>query len=237
MKVPPACAPCCSTSAACWSVPPTKRSARPFRVPAVEQDPLAIWEATRRVVGVALRAARLTLSDVAAIGIATQRATTVVWERSSGAPIHPAMSWQVRTAERVAELLSQGVFTNSMASATKLEWVLREYGGRARAAAGALCFGTVDSWLVWQLSGGRIHVTDQLDASVHGAVRLPRRRLDAAVIDRIGVPLRCCRASRRRAIAMVKPMRASAATPCPWPALPAISRRRCWASSASTAAR
>jgi glycerol kinase len=155
----------------------------------MEQDPLAIWEATRRVVGAALRAARLTPADIAAIGIATQRATTVVWERRSGTPLYAAISWQdSRTAERVAELLSQGIFTNSMASATKLEWILHECGGRERAAAGELCFGTIDSWLVWQLSGGRVHVTDHSNASCTGLYDFLGGGWDTAVIDRIGLP-------------------------------------------------
>ena len=89
----------------------------------VEQDPLHLWEATRRVTGDALRRAGLAASAVAAIGITNQRATAIVWERRSGLPVYPAIGWQdVRTAERVSELLSQGIFTNCMASATKLEF-------------------------------------------------------------------------------------------------------------------
>jgi len=152
----------------------------------MEQDPLHIWEATKRVAGDALRSARLAPRDLAAIGIATQRATTVVWERSTGKPIYPAISWQdIRTAERVAELLGQGVFTNTMASATKLEWVLRE---RGRAPAGALCFGTLDSWLVWQLSGGRVHVTDHSNASCTGLYDFLTGGWDATVIGHLGIP-------------------------------------------------
>ena len=85
----------------------------------IEQDPLQIWDATRRVVGETLRRADLTPSALAGIGIANQRATTVVWERRTSRPVYPAISWQdVRTAERVETLLSEGIFANSMASAT-----------------------------------------------------------------------------------------------------------------------
>ena len=157
----------------------------------MEQDPLHIWEATQRVVGDALRAARLTAKDLAAIGVATQRATTVVWERSSGKPIYPAISWQdSRTVERVAELLSQGVFTNSMTSATKLEWILRERGDPGRAAAGELCFGTLDTWLIWQLSGGRLHITDHSNAACTGLYDFLGGGWDAAIVDQIGLPER-----------------------------------------------
>jgi glycerol kinase len=155
----------------------------------MEQDPLHIWEAAQRVVGDALGAARLGPKDLAAIGVATQRASTVVWERASGKPIYPAIGWQdTRTAARVAELLSQGVFTNSMASATKLEWVLRERDTLRRAAAGELCFGTVDSWLVWQLSGGRVHVTDHSNASCTGLYDFLGGGWDAAILGHIGIP-------------------------------------------------
>ena len=155
----------------------------------MEQDPVAIWQATRRVVQAALGAARQTLADVAAVGIASQRATTIVWERQSGTPIYPAISWQdSRTIERVAELLGQGVYTNSMASATKIEWVLRECGAQARAAAGELCFGTIDSWLVWQLSGGRLHLTDHSNASCTGLYDFIAGDWDRAVVERIGIP-------------------------------------------------
>ncbi len=154
----------------------------------MEQDPLALWAATQRVIGAALRAAGRRPSEIAAIGVATQRATTIVWERASGRPIYPAISWQdTRTAGRVAELLEQGVFTNSMASSTKLEWILRAPAARGRNAR-ELCFGTVDSWLVWQLSGGRIHVTDHSNASCTGLYDFPGGGWDAAVLDRIGLP-------------------------------------------------
>ena len=155
----------------------------------MEQDPLHIWEATRRVVGDALDAARLRAGDLAAIGIATQRATTVVWERRSGLPVYPAISWQdTRTAERVAELLDQGVFTNTLASATKLEWVLRQRDGLARGAAGELCFGTIDSWLAWQLSAGAAHVTDHSNAACTGLYDFLTGGWDAGVLGRLGIP-------------------------------------------------
>jgi glycerol kinase len=133
----------------------------------VEMDAEVIWEATRAVCARALQAAGRAPRDVSAIGVCNQRATTVVWDRASGCPVYPAIVWQdIRTAERVPELMAQGIFTNSMASAAKLEWVLRTASeGMQRAAAGHLCFGTIDSWLVWKLTGGAAHVTDYSNAS------------------------------------------------------------------------
>jgi glycerol kinase len=133
----------------------------------VEMDAQTIWDATRTVVAQALQAAARAPRDISAIGVCNQRATTVVWERASGRPIYPAIVWQdIRTADRVPELMAHGIFSNSMASAAKLEWVLRTAsGGMQRAAAGQLCFGTVDSWLVWKLTGGGAHVTDYSNAS------------------------------------------------------------------------
>jgi len=155
----------------------------------VEQDPLHIWAATQRVIGDALRAASAAPRDVAAIGLGVQRATTVVWERASGLPLYSAISWQdSRTAPRVAELLAQGIFTNTLASATKLEWILRERDAMARAVAGELCFGTIDTWLLWQLSGGRVHATDHSNASCTGLYDFLGGGWDPTIIGPMGLP-------------------------------------------------
>ncbi len=133
----------------------------------MEQDPLRLWEQTQSVVGRALAAAELRPGDLAAVGVATQRATVMVWERSTGNPICPAIVWQdSRAAKRAEELSSQGFFVTAQAAATKLEWILGNIdGARRRAEAGELCFGTVDTWLVWKLTGGAAHVTDHSNAS------------------------------------------------------------------------
>lgn len=157
----------------------------------VEQDPLAIWEATRRVIGQALQHAQLKPAQIAAIGVTNQRATTLVWERRGGRPIYPAISWQdSRTIARVNELLNDGIFTNSLASLTKLEWMLKNTeNGFQRAQAGELCFGTIDSWLIWQLSGGRIHVTDPSNASASGMCDYLAGRWDQSILERVQIPL------------------------------------------------
>jgi glycerol kinase len=158
----------------------------------VEQDAQAIWEATRRVVALALQRAHAKPSDVAAIGVTNQRATTLVWERGSGRPVYPAISWQdSRTVERVNQLLNDGIFTNTLASLTKVEWILRQHErGFQRAGAGELCFGTMDTWLVWQLSGGRTHVTDPSNASCTNMCDYLTGRWDHALLGRLELPAR-----------------------------------------------
>lgn len=133
----------------------------------MEQDPQHLWHQTMAVVRRALRETALRADQLAAIGVATQRATVVVWERATGKPICPAIVWQdARAAHRVQELLAQGLFVTAQAAASKLEWILRNIpGAQARAEAGELCFGTVDSWIVWNLTGGAAHVTDHSNAS------------------------------------------------------------------------
>ncbi len=156
----------------------------------VELDPDAIWQATRAVCARALEAARLRASDLTAIGIATQRATTLVWERASGRPVYPAVVWQdVRTASRVPELLAQGIYTNSMASAAKLEWILKTItDGFRRAAAGELCFGTVDTWLLWKLTGGAVHATDYSNASCTSLYDAMNDGWDQQVLAILNIP-------------------------------------------------
>jgi glycerol kinase len=156
----------------------------------VEQDPLQLWQATQRVVAQALRVANVSASALAAVGLTNQRATTLVWDRRSGSPICPAIGWQDnRTAERARELSERGFPLNSMAAATKLEWILRHHDGAvARAAAGELCFGTVDSWLAWRLSDGRVHVTDCSNASCSGLYDFAGS-WDERTADALGIPL------------------------------------------------
>ncbi len=141
----------------------------------VEHDPQAIWD-TQLAVGVeALTSAGVAASDVAAIGIANQRETTVVWERATGRPIHNAIVWQDRRTAAMCDELTRagharivqqktGLVIDAYFSATKLRWILDHVpGARGRAARGELAFGTVDSWLLWNLCAE--HVTDVTNAS------------------------------------------------------------------------
>jgi glycerol kinase len=143
----------------------------------VEHDPIEIWASQRDVARRALAQAQLNGRDVAAVGITNQRETTVVWDRRTGQPIHNAIVWQDRrtagTCDRVKAAGHQdevqrktGLVIDAYFSATKLAWLLDHVpGARARAVAGELAFGTIDSWLAWNLSGGVLHVTDASNAS------------------------------------------------------------------------
>jgi glycerol kinase len=162
----------------------------------VEQDPLAILETVRSVGRQALRRAKAAPRDVAAVGIANQRETTVLWDRRTGAPVHPAIVWQDRrTAARCQELrpdweghvgLRTGLVLDPYFCATKLEWLLARRGLRARAERGELAFGTVDAWLAFRLAGR--HATDPTNASRTLLWDIHRGAWDADLLELFGVP-------------------------------------------------
>ena len=143
----------------------------------VEHDANEIWATQLYTAQEAMKKAGLSPSDVAGIGITNQRETTVVWDRDTGVPIHNAIVWQDRrTSARCDQLKARGggaaikrktgLVVDAYFSGTKLEWILKNVpGARAKAAAGKLAFGTIDTWLVWNLTGGRVHVTDPSNAS------------------------------------------------------------------------
>ena len=143
----------------------------------VEHDANEIWTTQLATAKDAIAKAGLTATDIAAIGITNQRETTVVWDRTTGAPIHHAIVWQDRrTAARCDQLKARGLaatikrktglVVDAYFSGTKLEWILKNVpGARAKAKVGNLAFGTVDSWLIWNLTARRTHVTDPSNAS------------------------------------------------------------------------
>jgi glycerol kinase len=143
----------------------------------VEHDPQEIWESQRGVAGEAMKAAGFSAKDIAAIGITNQRETTVVWDRKTGQPIYNAIVWQDRrTAEFCDQLKSQGheqlvqqktgLVIDAYFSGSKVRWILDNVpGARDRAQKGELAFGTVDTWLLWQMTGGAVHATDPSNAS------------------------------------------------------------------------
>ena len=143
----------------------------------VEHDPEEIWSSTATAAQHALAGAGLTGRDVAAVGITNQRETTVLWERATGAPVHRAIVWQCRRTAPMCDRLRAdgaeplvrertGLVLDAYFSGTKIRWLLDEVpGARTRAERGELAFGTVDSWLVWKLTGGRVHATDATNAS------------------------------------------------------------------------
>ncbi len=143
----------------------------------VEHDPADLVRTAIETMKGAIAGAGITAADIAAIGITNQRETTLVWDRATGEPVHPAIVWQDRrTSAMCAELKAagheamvrerSGLLLDPYFSGTKVAWILDAVdGARARAEAGELCFGTVDSWLIWNLTGGAVHVTDATNAA------------------------------------------------------------------------
>jgi glycerol kinase len=143
----------------------------------VEHDPADLWSTVAATARAVMEKAGVAATAIAAIGITNQRETTLVWDRATGRPIHPAIVWQDRrTADICAALKSAGhepaitartgLLLDPYFSGTKIRWILDHVeGARTRAARGELAFGTVDSWLIWNLTGGRVHATDATNAS------------------------------------------------------------------------
>ncbi len=166
----------------------------------VEHDPLDIWRTQLAVAREAMAQAGASASQLAAIGIANQRETTLLWERSSGRPLHNAIVWQDRrTARSCDELKAEGfdrvilertgLVTDPYFSGTKLHWLLEQVpGARARAERGELAFGTVDSWLIWQLTGGRLHVTDVSNASRTMLYDIHALDWSNVILERLNIP-------------------------------------------------
>ena len=156
----------------------------------VEQDPEEIWTSVLATAEEALADAGVRAAELAAMGITNQRETTVVWERRSGRPVHPAIVWQDRrTASRCAELPADlvrertGLLPDPYFSSTKLEWILAR-SGRPQAE---LAFGTIDSWLAWKLTGGDSHVTDVTNASRTMLLDLATGRWDDELLELFSV--------------------------------------------------
>jgi glycerol kinase len=166
----------------------------------VEHDALEIWATQLKVARQALRRAGLTAKNIAAIGITNQRETTLVWDRATGKPVGNAIVWQDRRtapacdrlkARGLAPLIRRktGLVVDAYFSATKLQWILnRTPGARKRAQAGELAFGTVDSWLVWNLTRGRRHVTDASNASRTMLFNIHTGAWDDDLLRLFGVP-------------------------------------------------
>ncbi len=167
----------------------------------VEHEPEDIWNTTVRTCRGALSKACVDASALTSIGITNQRETTVVWDRESGRPVHRAIVWQDRrTAERCAQLKADGqeesvtsktgLLFDPYFSATKLAWILNNVDGVKRAAeVGRLCFGTIDSYLLWRLTGGAVHATDATNASRTMLYNIHRGDWDQDLIKLFDVPL------------------------------------------------
>jgi glycerol kinase len=166
----------------------------------VEHDPMEIWASQSGVMAEALAKAGIAASDLAALGITNQRETTILWERASGRPLANAIVWQDRRTAPVCDRLREeghaetiarktGLVIDAYFSGTKLKWLLDHIpGARERAARGELAFGTVDSWLVWNLSGGSTHVTDASNASRTMLFDIHRGDWDEELLALLGIP-------------------------------------------------
>ena len=172
----------------------------------VEHDALEIWHNTQEVIAAALERGGLSASDLAAVGITNQRETTLLWDRHSGRPLHPALVWQdTRVNDLVADYTRHGgqdrfraqtgLPLASYFSALKLHWLLREVpGARAQAEAGDALFGTMDSWLLWNLTGGvsrGIHLTDVTNASRTQLMSLANLAWDPELLAAFDIPRAC----------------------------------------------
>jgi len=166
----------------------------------VEHDPEDIWKSVVSTVRAALRKAKLEAGDIAAIGITNQRETALIWEKDTGKPIHNAIVWQDRRTAPMCEKLKkaghEAIFTRATGllldpyfSGTKFAWMLDKVkGARGRAEKGELLAGTVDSFLIWRLTGGRQHVTDATNASRTLLFDISANRWDRKLLDILDIP-------------------------------------------------
>ena len=166
----------------------------------VEHDPEAIWKTQLATTKAALRKAKLTAKQIAAIGITNQRETTLLWDRETGRPIHDAIVWQDRRTAKDCDRLKAaghapairrktGLVIDAYFSATKIAWLLKHVkGARALARQGRLAFGTIDTWLIWKLTGGTVHVTDASNASRTMLYNLRTGDWDAELLKLFKVP-------------------------------------------------
>ena len=166
----------------------------------VEQDPMDIWSTQYAAMLEVLAAAGVSPAEVAGIGITNQRETTILWERDTGRPVYNAIVWQCRrTAGIVDDLVRQGLsdhirqttglIPDAYFSGTKIKWILDHVeGAREKAARGEILFGTVDSWLVWKLTGGRVHITDATNAARTMIFDIHKLDWDDTLLQALGIP-------------------------------------------------
>ena len=167
----------------------------------VEHDAMEIWETQVHALGEVYEKSGLSPTDIAAIGITNQRETTILWDKETGEPVYHAIVWQCRrTASICGELAAEGLtdyiqdktglLLDAYFSGTKLKWLLdRVPGLRSRAERGELLFGTVESWLIWKLSGGKAHVTDYSNASRTMLFDIGRLQWDETICRALGIPM------------------------------------------------
>ena len=167
----------------------------------VEHDPLEIWATEKRALAEVVGAAHIDPKRIAALGITNQRETTILWDRSTGQPVCNAIVWQCRRTASLCDTLKAdglgplvaertGLLIDAYFSGTKIRWLLDHVpGARERAERGELCAGTVDSWLIWNLTGGAAHVTDYSNASRTMLFNIHTLQWDREILEELGIPL------------------------------------------------
>ncbi len=167
----------------------------------VEHNPMEIWSSQYGVLQEVMAKTNIKPSDIAAIGITNQRETTIVWDRITGEPIYNAIVWQCRRTAKICEELKEegldkyikentGLVIDAYFSATKIKWILDNVeGAREKAEAGRLLFGTVDTWLLWKLTNGEVHITDYTNASRTMLYNIKELKWDKKIANRLGIPI------------------------------------------------
>ena len=219
----------------------------------VEHDPMVILQTQMHALGQAFEKSELSPTDIAGIGITNQRETTIVWDKNTGKPVYNAIVWQCRRTAPICDQLEAegvgayirdktGLLIDAYFSGTKIKWILDNVeGARERAERGELLFGTVDSWLIWNLTGGKAHVSDYSNCARTMLFDIDALCWDEKLCSMLGIPmsmlpkpvppLRSTAASLRT----FRDLRCSRASPCA--AAPATRLQRFWVRRASSPVR
>jgi glycerol kinase len=166
----------------------------------VEHDPIKIWETQKEVAIEVLEKTKISPYDIVTIGITNQRETTIIWDKTTGLPIYNAIVWQCRRTSSICDDLKNkgltetikektGLVIDAYFSATKIKWILDNIpSARKRAEKGELLFGTVDSWLIWNLTGGKVHITDYSNASRTMLFNIHKLDWDDEILKELNIP-------------------------------------------------
>lgn len=165
----------------------------------VEHDPMEIWEKTKEAVGKALQEGKIGIQDLKAIGIDNQGETVLVWDKNTGVPIYNAIVWQDRRTSEMADQLKEewgdvikektGLVVDSYFSALKIKWILENVeDAKEKAAKGELIAGTVDAWLIWKMTGGKLHMTDYATASRTMLLNIHEGKWDKDILNKLEIP-------------------------------------------------
>ncbi|MGE0635133.1 MAG: glycerol kinase GlpK [Bacteroidia bacterium] len=166
----------------------------------VEHDPMEIWQTQMETAREVIKSAGIYINEIAAIGITNQRETTVVWDKKTGKPVYNAIVWQDRRTASICDALKKkglekyvkentGLVIDAYFSGTKIKWILDNVkGARQKAEKGELLFGTIDTWLLWNLTGGKVHVTDYSNASRTLVYNIAKKEWDKKLLKELGIP-------------------------------------------------